>query len=138
MGKNKDFFFAGGDALVYLAKPMLKKYSTKLLLGNQFSTHVSYERLFNSPPRVRTCTHFWWSPLHSPSCVLTYLTDGLFLNQKTNKYIRISYSLKYKHSKKKSFKSHICPKIMHLISVTLSPINSIIVVHFKSYLSQCF
>ena len=29
-----------------------------------------------------------------------YLMDGLFLNQKTNKSIRISYSLKYKHWKK--------------------------------------
>ena len=28
--------------------------------------------------------------------------DGLFLNQKTNKNIQISYSLKYKHSKKNS------------------------------------
>ena len=27
--------------------------------------------------------------------------DGLFLNQNTNKNIRISYSLKYKYSKKK-------------------------------------
>ena len=30
----------------------------------------------------------------------TYLMDGLFLNQKTNSNIRISYSLKHKHSKK--------------------------------------
>ena len=30
----------------------------------------------------------------------TYLMDGLFLNQKTKNNIRISYSLKYKHSKK--------------------------------------
>ena len=30
----------------------------------------------------------------------TYLMDGPFLNQKTNNNIRISYSLKYKHSKK--------------------------------------
>ena len=30
----------------------------------------------------------------------TYLMDGLFLNQKTNNNIRISYSLKYNHSKK--------------------------------------
>ena len=29
-----------------------------------------------------------------------YLMDGIFLNQKTNNKIRISYSLKYKHSKK--------------------------------------
>ena len=35
----------------------------------------------------------------------TYLIDGLFLSQKRDKNIRISYSLKYKHSKKiiKSF-----------------------------------
>ena len=32
-----------------------------------------------------------------------HLMDGLFCNQKTNKNIRISYSLKYKHSKKKFF-----------------------------------
>ena len=29
--------------------------------------------------------------------------DGLFLNQQTNKKIQISYSLKYKHYKKKFF-----------------------------------
>ena len=32
-----------------------------------------------------------------------YLMDDLFLNQKGNKNIRISYSLKYKHLKKKFF-----------------------------------
>ena len=50
-------------------------------------------------------------PLHAPVNLLddpppfpqfrTYLMDGLFLNEKTNNNIRISYSLKYKHSKKK-------------------------------------
>ena len=41
---------------------------------------------------------------HPPpfSLLLTYLMYGLFLNQKTNKNIRISYALKYKHSKKKN------------------------------------
>ena len=49
-------------------------------------------------------------PLYAPVYILddpppflqlrTYLMDGLFLNQKTNNNIRISYSLKYKHSKK--------------------------------------
>ena len=30
------------------------------------------QRLFwNPPPPVRTCTHFGWPPLHSPSCVRT-------------------------------------------------------------------
>ena len=65
----------------------------------------------------------------------TYVMDGLFLNQKINN-IRISYSLKYKHSKRnKLFKSHTRPKILRLISVTLSHINDITTVHFKSYLS---
>ena len=36
----------------------------------------------------------------------TYLMDSLFLNQKTNKNIRISYSLKYKHSKKNSLRKN--------------------------------
>ena len=31
----------------------------------------------------------------------TYLMDRLFLNEETNNNIRISHSLKYKHSKKK-------------------------------------
>ena len=49
-------------------------------------------------------------PLYTPVHILddptpflqlrTYLMDGLFLNQKTNNNIQISYSLKYKHSKK--------------------------------------
>ena len=32
-----------------------------------------------------------------------YVMNGLFLNQKANKNIRMSYSLKYKHSKKTIF-----------------------------------
>ena len=72
-------------------------------------------------------------PLYAP----VHILDGLFLNQKTNNNIRISYSLKYKHSEKnKFFKSHTRPKILHLISVTLSHINDIIIVHCKSYLSE--
>ena len=35
--------------------------------------------------------------------LLKYLMDGLPLNQKTNKNILISYSLKYKHSRKRIF-----------------------------------
>ena len=43
--ENNDIFLAGGDALVYLAEPMHKKYSTKFVWGHPFSTHVSYDRL---------------------------------------------------------------------------------------------
>ena len=52
-----------------------------------------------------------WAPVHildEPPLfpqLQTDLMDGLFLNQKTNKNIniRMSYSMKYKHSKKKFF-----------------------------------
>ena len=87
------------------------------------------------------CTHlytFWMTPPPFPQ-LRTYLINGLFLNQKTNNNIRISKSLKIKHSKKnKFFKSHTRPKIFHLMSVTFFHINGIIIVDFKSYLSQCF
>ena len=58
MGETNDIFLVAGDALVYLTEPMHKKYSTKLFWGNPFSTYVSYDRFFNSPLPVRTCTHF--------------------------------------------------------------------------------
>ena len=57
-------------------------------------------------------THEAWylSPLYAPVHISnepprflqlrTYLMDGLFLSQITNNNIRVSYSLKYKHSEK--------------------------------------
>ena len=42
---------------------------------------------------------FWMIPSH-PHQLRKYIIDGPFLNEKTYKGIRISYSLKYKHSKK--------------------------------------
>ena len=41
---------AGGDALVYLAGPMLKKYSTTFVWGQPFNTYISYNQFFNPPP----------------------------------------------------------------------------------------
>ena len=67
MEGNNEIFLAGGDALVYLAEPVHKKYSTKLFWGNPFSTYVSYDWFFNCPSPVRTCTHFWWRLLHFTS-----------------------------------------------------------------------
>ena len=56
MEENKDIFLAGGDALVYLAEPMHKKYFTTFARGNPFRTYVSYDRFFNPPP---PCTHMY-------------------------------------------------------------------------------
>ena len=41
MEENNDIFLADGDALVYLAGPMHKKYSTEFVWGHPFSTYVS-------------------------------------------------------------------------------------------------
>ena len=41
---------------------------------------------------------FWMTPI--PQQLRMYLIDGPFFNQKTYKDIRISYSMKYKYSKR--------------------------------------
>ena len=93
---------------------------------------------FLTPLPLYAPVHISDDPPPSPQ-LCTYLMKGLFLNHKTNNKIWISYLLKYKHWKKeKVFKSYTGPKILHLISARLSHISGIIIVHFKSYLSQCF
>ena len=47
MEENNDIFIAGGDAIVYLAGPLHKKYSTIFVWGHPFSMYVSYDRFFN-------------------------------------------------------------------------------------------
>ena len=44
MEENNDIFLAVGDALVYLAETMHKKYSTTFVCGHPFSTYVSYDQ----------------------------------------------------------------------------------------------
>ena len=53
--ENNDIFLVGGDALMYLAEPNHKKYSTKFVWGYSFSMYASYNQFFNP---VRTSTHF--------------------------------------------------------------------------------
>ena len=87
MEVNNGIFLPGGNALVYLDKSMNKKYSTRFLWGHPFRTYVSHDRFFNPL--------FPYIPVH-------ILDDPPpFLNQKANKNIQTSYSLKYKHLKKK-------------------------------------
>ena len=54
---------------------------------------------FSTPLPVYAPVHIFDDPPPFPQ-LHTHLLDGLFLNQKTNNNIRISHSLKYKHSKK--------------------------------------
>ena len=59
MEENNDIFVGGGDALVYLAGPMHKKYSTTFVWGHPFSTYYLMTDFSISPslPLVRKCTH---------------------------------------------------------------------------------
>ena len=41
MEENNDIFLACGDALVYLAGPMHKKYPPSFVCGHPFSVYVS-------------------------------------------------------------------------------------------------
>ena len=41
MMEENNIFLAGGDALVYLAGPMHKKYSAAFVWGHPFSTYIS-------------------------------------------------------------------------------------------------
>ena len=62
------------DALVYLARPMHKKYSTTFFWSHPFSTYVSYERFRVTP----LCVHDFISFILS-SPILTLLVCHSFL-----------------------------------------------------------
>ena len=95
MEENNDIFLTGGDVPVYLTEPMHKKYSLIFGWGHPFSISFLIPLLLYAP------VHILDHPLPFPQ-LRTYLMYGVSLNQKTNKNIRKSYSLKYKHSKKNS------------------------------------
>ena len=70
--ESNDIFVAGGDALVYLAKPMHKKYSKTFVRNHPLSTYISYDRFFKPIPLyalVNILDDSPLRPLHSSSCV---------------------------------------------------------------------
>ena len=72
MEESNDIFVAGGDALVYLAKPMHKKYSKTFVRNHPLSTYISYDRFFKPIPLyalVKILDDSPLRPLHSSSCV---------------------------------------------------------------------
>ena len=70
MEKNNDIFFAGGDALVYLTKPMFKKYYTTWF-GAIHLVRTYLMTNFSIPFHQYARAHILGDPLHSPSCVRT-------------------------------------------------------------------
>ena len=63
------------------------------------SVYVHIKR--DNRPHLYGSVNILGDPPTFPS-LRTFLMDDLFLNQKKNMNMRISYSLKYKHSKKNS------------------------------------
>ena len=82
MEENNIIFLAGGDALVYLAEPMHKRYSTTFVWGYPFNTYVSCDQFFNPPPPVRTFTDFEWLLFIPP---VAYVLNGWPNSQSKNK-----------------------------------------------------
>ena len=58
MEENNDIFLAGGDALVYLARPMHRKNIVQHLLGAIHLVRTYLRTNFLTPlPLVSICTH---------------------------------------------------------------------------------
>ena len=76
MEENDDIFLGGGDALVYLAEPMHKKYSTTFVWGYPFSMYISYSLFFNPFP-LYAPVHILDDPPPFPQ-LGTYLMDTYF------------------------------------------------------------
>ena len=62
MEENNDVFLAGGDALVYLAESMYKRYSKTLFGVIHFVRTYLVTDFSTPPPPLRTCAHFGWPP----------------------------------------------------------------------------
>ena len=78
MEESDDIVFAGGDALVYLAKPMHKK---RFDWGIHFVRNILWP-ILQPLPTVRTCTHFGWPP---SILLAAYVFNGWPISQPKSK-----------------------------------------------------
>ena len=86
MEENNKIFVAGGDALVYLAEPMHKKYSTAFVWDHPLSTYISYERFFNPLPLYAPAHILNEPPLAPPPIPpVAYVLNGWPISQPKNK-----------------------------------------------------
>ena len=68
------------DALVYLARPMHKKYSTTFFWSHPFSTYVSYER-FRVTPFAYVISSILYSPLPFWLCSFAIVSSCCFTSR---------------------------------------------------------
>ena len=85
MGENNGIFLVGGDALVYLVKPMHKKYSTINLFGAIHLVRTYLKTNFSTAfpcTHLYTCTHDPPTPSIPP---VAYVLNGWPISQQKNK-----------------------------------------------------
>ena len=69
MEQNLNIFLACRDAVVYLAKPMYRKYSTTFVLGHPYSIYVSCDQFFNPLTLYTPIYNLDDSPLFPQLCM---------------------------------------------------------------------
>ena len=104
MDENKDVFLAGANALKNIPQHLFWGiHLVRTYLMTDFSTTCSCAHLYTFLMTTPLSTTLSNPPRPFPQ-LRTYLIDGLFLNQKTNKNIGISCSLNMNiHPNKKFF-----------------------------------
>ena len=83
MEENNDIFLTGRDALVYLAEPMHKKYSTTFAWSHPFSTYVTYDRFFKPALPLYAPVHILDDPSSIPP--VAFVLNGWPISQPKNK-----------------------------------------------------
>ena len=95
MEENNDILLVGGDALVYLENQCTKNIPQHLF-GAIHLVRTYLMTNFSTPLLLYAPVHILDDPFSIPP--VAYVLNGWpFFYEKTNKNIRISYSLKYKH-----------------------------------------
>ena len=99
MEENNDDCRTVGDALVYLAGPTHKKYSTTFVWGHPFSTYVSQDRFFNPPSplyalRVTvTAVELFQKILLNTMAHRKYVLNNMTQKLQVNKNTNIKYNI---------------------------------------------
>ena len=81
MEKNNNVFLAGGDALLYFAEPMYKKYSTLFAAIHLLRTYLIAD--FLTPFPLYTSVHMLDDPASIPP--IAYVLNGWPMSQLKNK-----------------------------------------------------
>ena len=77
--ENNDIFLPGGDALVYLAEPVHKKYSTAFVWDHPYSSYVSQDQFFNFQKKL--CYLFQRKPFKSHEKRFSFQLKSSFRSQ---------------------------------------------------------